>query len=134
METRCHPKILKQRFGHVLRRKLKEKKMRVKLFTVFMTIIGLATAGFAENVFSGVGNAAKDTGRVTEKAATRTAHGTAKATKLTARGGKKAATETGRGTEKAAKGTTKAAKVTAEGTGKAVEKTGHGVKDVVTKI
>jgi hypothetical protein len=108
--------------------------MRLKLFTAFMTVITLATIGFAQDVFSDVGKAAKGTGRVTEEAATKTAHGTAKATKGTVRGTKKAATESGRGTEKAAKGTSKAAKVTAKGSGKAAEKTGHGVKEVVTKI
>jgi hypothetical protein len=112
-----------------------EKGMKAKLLTVLETILALSTVGFAQDVVSDVGRSARATGRVTEKAATKTAHGTVKAAKATVHGGEKAASETGRGTEKAVKGTEKAAKVTARGgekvaggAEKTAAKTGHGVK------
>lgn len=90
--------------------------MKAKFLTVFMTILMLGTLGFTQDVVSDVGKAAKDTGRVTEKATTKTAHGTVKATKVTA------------------KDTEKAAEKTASATGKAAKTTAHGVKKVFTKI
>ena len=90
--------------------------MKTKLLTVFMTILTVSTLGFTQDVVSDVGKAAKDTGRVTEKAAQKTAHFTVKATKVTAKDSERAA-------EKTASATDKAAKTTA-----------HGVKKVFTKI
>src|SRR5258708_16657676 len=85
--------------------------MKAKLLTVLETILALSTVGFAQDVVSDAGRAAKATGRFTEKAATKTAHGTVKAAEATAHSGEKATRETRRGTEKAVKGTEKPAKV-----------------------
>jgi hypothetical protein len=133
--TACHSAKSRARSLLVPRLKLKgERKMRVKLLTVFMAILTVSTVGFAQDVVSDLGKAAKDTGRVTKEAAQKTAHGTVKATKVTVHGSEKAVAETGRGSEKVAKGTEKAAKATAKGTEKAAAETGHGVKEAVVKI
>ena len=73
--------------------------MKVKLLIVFMVILTVSTFGLAQDVVSDVGKAAKDTGRISEKVAHKTAHGTVKATRMTVRGSEKVATETARGSE-----------------------------------
>jgi hypothetical protein len=99
-----------------------EKGMKAKLLTVLETILALSTVGFAQDVVSDVGRSARATGRVTEKAATKTAHGTVKAAKATVHGG-----------EKVAGGAEKTAAKTGHGVKTGAEDVGHGVKKVATK-
>jgi hypothetical protein len=84
--------------------------MKVKSLAL-ITIMALATLGFADGVATDIYKGTKATGRTTGKVVETTANGTARITK----------------------GTGKVAKVTAHGTERAAVDTGHGVKKVTVK-
>src|SRR5216684_8479712 len=105
-----------------------EIEMKVKSLITIAAILTLGTFGFAQDVASDVGKAARVTGQVTEKTAGKTTHGAVSAAKKAARGGEKAAKGTGKAARATAHGTEMAADDTAGATEKAARKARHGVK------